>query len=108
MDIIDHPILGKLTGEENITIYFEGKKFSVRDGLTVAAALMAKGVYTLGHSRNLSQPRGLYCANGRCHSCLVTIDGIDHVRSCSTLVRHGMIITQCRRDPDLLRSSNDN
>jgi sarcosine oxidase subunit alpha len=108
MDIIDHPILGKLTPKENVTIYFEGKKISVRDGLTVAAALIANGVYAFGHSRNLSQARGLYCANGRCQSCLLTIDGVERVRSCNILVRDGMIVKQSTRDPDLRGGSNDN
>ena len=43
MDIIDHPILGKLTTKKNVTIYFEGKKLLARDGITVAAALMSEG-----------------------------------------------------------------
>jgi sarcosine oxidase subunit alpha len=108
MDIIDHPVLGKLTAKKNITIYFEGKKVLARDGVTVAAALIAEGVYALGQSRNLSQARGMYCANGRCQSCLVNIDGVERVRSCSTLVRDGMIIKQSTRDPDLTGDSHDN
>jgi len=108
MDIIDHPILGKLTAQKSVTIYFEGKKIPARDGITLAAALIAEGVYALGHSRNLSQARGMYCANGRCQSCLVTVDGVERVRSCSTLVRDGMIVTQSTRDPDLMGDSHDN
>jgi sarcosine oxidase subunit alpha len=108
MDIINHPVLGTLTTQKRISIYFEGKKLSVREGLTVAAALIANGVYTFGHSRNLSQARGLYCANGRCQSCLMTIDGVARVRSCSTLVRDGMTVKQSTRDPDLRGDSHDN
>lgn len=107
MDIVDHPVLGRLPEQKSLTIYFEGKALHVREGLTVAAALISHGVHKLGHSRNLSQPRGLYCAHGRCQSCLVTIDGVDRVQSCITLVRDGMTIAQSIGDPDLRSDSHD-
>lgn len=91
-----------------VTIYFEGASFLAREGQTVAAALMENGIYKFGQSRNLSQARGLYCAKGRCQSCLVTIDGVEHVRSCITLVRDGMIIKQSTGDLDVRRDSNEN
>ena len=50
----------------------------------------------------------MYCGNGRCQSCLVTIDGIERVRSCSTLVRDGMIIKPSTGNPDLTGDSHDN
>jgi len=87
-----------------VTIYFEGREFRAREGQTVAAALMANGIYKLGQSRNLSQARGLYCGSGRCQSCLMTIDGVEHVRSCITIVRDGMVIKQSIGDPDVLNS----
>jgi sarcosine oxidase subunit alpha len=108
MDIVDHPILGKLVAPKHVTIYFEDKKICAREGITVAAALIAEGVYAPGHSRNLAQARGMYCANGRCQSCLVTVDGVERVRSCHTLVRDGMTITPSPRDPDLTGDSHDN
>jgi sarcosine oxidase subunit alpha len=108
VDIVDHPVLGRLPWKRCITIYFEGNALLVREGLTVAAALMAKGEYRLGYSRNLSQPRGLYCANGRCQSCLMTIDGVDRVRSCITLVHDGMTIAQSIGDPDLGGNPHEN
>jgi sarcosine oxidase, subunit alpha len=108
MDIVNHPVLGGLPEGRTVTIDFEGKKLSAREGQTIASALMANGVYTLGHSRKLSQPRGVYCGNGRCQSCLMTIDGVEHVRSCSTLVRDGMTVKQSTGDPDVRRDPHEN
>ena len=107
MDVVDHPVLGTLPEQRRLTIYFEGNALQVPEGLTVAAALMSHGIYKLGHSRNLSQPRGLYCGHGRCQSCLVTIDGLGRAQSCITLVRDGMKIAQSTSDPDLKSDSND-
>lgn len=94
MRIENHPIFGVLTKGEKITIYFEGKPLQVIKGQTVVSALMDHGIYVLGHSRNLSQPRGCYCSNGRCHSCMMTINGISHMRSCITLVEDNMTIVR--------------
>ncbi len=106
-EIENHPVFGDLTSTKTVTIYFEGSKLPAREGQTVAAALMANGIYKFGHSRKLSQPRGMFCGNGRCQSCLVTIDGVEHVRSCRTLVRDGMIIQPCTSDPDVRRDHHE-
>lgn len=105
MDIVDHPVCGTLPESRELTITFEGNPLKVREGLTIAAALMGHGIYGLGHSRNLSRPRGLYCNQGRCHSCLVTVDDSEHVQSCITVVRDGMRISRCTGDPDLRSES---
>jgi sarcosine oxidase subunit alpha len=108
MDIQNHAILGELSPVKEVTIYFDGSRLTAREGQTIASALMANGVYAFGHSRNLSQVRGFYCGNGRCQSCLVTIDGVERLKSCSTLVRDGMVITQCTGDPDVRRDLHGN
>lgn len=108
MKISNHPVLGPLPEGKIVTIYFEGEALKAREGQTVAAALLENGVYKLGHSRNLSQARGLYCANGRCQSCLMTIDGVEHVKSCSTLVRDNMTVKHSAGDPEVRRDSHAN
>jgi sarcosine oxidase subunit alpha len=94
MRIDVHPVLGALPERKSITIYFENKPMKVYEGQTVAAALMDHQVYVLGYSRNLLQPRGCYCLNGRCQSCMMTINNIEHVRSCTTLVQDQMTIAR--------------
>lgn len=107
MEITNHPVYGQIEESKVVTIFLEGKPLPAREGQTVAAALMANGIYKLGHSRMSSQPRGLYCANGRCQSCLMTIDGVEHVRSCHTLVKDGMQIKQNTGDIDVRRSPHE-
>ena len=108
MEINNHPVLGIRPQGKIITIFFEGKALKAREGQTVASALMNNGVYLLGHSRNLSQARGLYCSNGRCQSCSMTIDGVEHVRSCVTLVKDKMTIRQSTGDSEVRRDSHEN
>lgn len=108
MEILQHPVLGEMSKVRTVTIYFNGKPILAREGQTVASALMANGIYKLGQSRTLSQARGFYCGNGRCQSCLMTINGVDHERSCRTLVREGMTVTQSSGDPDDRRDRDEN
>ena len=108
MEIVNHPVLGKLPKGNTVTIDFEGQKLQAREGQTVASALMMNGINKFGHSRNMSQARGLYCANGRCQSCLMTIDGVEHTRACSTIVRDGMTIAKNTGDPEIGRSLHGN
>lgn len=105
MQIWDHPVLGE-TSKEEITLYFEGEPLKARKGQIVAAALMANGIKKLGVSRKLRQSRGLFCANGRCCSCFMTVNGLDHVLTCMTLAEEGMRISINNGDPDVRRDSN--
>ena len=107
LDIIDHPVLGELLKEEKITIFFEGEAILARLGQTIASALIGNGVYNLGNSRNLVKPRGLFCSNGRCCSCYMTVNKIEHVRTCVTLVEEGMKIQRNTSDPDVRREPNE-
>lgn len=105
--IAHHPVFGDVTAAKTVMIYFADRPLPAREGQTVAAALMANGIYTFGRSRNLAQPRGMFCGNGRCQSCLMTIDGVEHVRSCRTLVREGMVVQPCSSDPDVGRDRHE-
>ncbi|MFD1067514.1 (2Fe-2S)-binding protein [Oceanobacillus locisalsi] len=98
MQIIEHPILGEKSNEE-VTFYFNNQPLKAKKGQTVAAALMANGIRKLGVSRKLFKARGVFCGNGRCMNCFVTIDGLDHVLSCTTLVEEGMKVFSNESDP---------
>ncbi|MEW9676895.1 (2Fe-2S)-binding protein [Lentibacillus sp. L22] len=89
--------------EKEIFFYFNGKMLKARQGQTIAAALMANGIKKFGISRKLQQPRGLFCANGRCCSCFVSVNDLDHVLSCMTLIEEGAIIHSNDGDPDVRR-----
>jgi len=69
-----------------------GKTFQVRDGATVAAALLALGVPFLRRSIK-GEPRAALCGMGICFECRASVDGVPHVVTCQTLVRDGMRVT---------------
>ncbi len=92
MRITEHPVLRFERGRK-VTIYFEGRPIEAYEGETIAMALHAAGIRVLSHSGEKHRPRGgLFCAIGKCSSCLVKVNGIPNVRSCITLVEDGMRI----------------
>ena len=62
------------------------------EGEPVAAALWANGVRVLRWSEKRGEPRGVFCALGRCTDCVMTVDGQPNVRTCVTPVVAGMRI----------------
>lgn len=92
----------------NVMFTFNGQKLHGKKGQTVAAALYLNGIKNLGISRKLQKPRGMYCGNGRCCSCFVTVDSTDHVLSCMTLLKEGMAVQSNDGDPDIRRWDDGN
>ena len=90
MRIEEHPVIdfGKRR-RRKITIYFEGKPIEAYEGEPIAEALHAAGVRVLNYTPR-GRPRGLFCAIGKCSSCLMKVNGVPNVRTCITLVEDGM------------------
>ena len=61
-------------------------------GETVAAVLLAQGYRAFRRTPHGQLPRGLFCNQGICFDCLVTVDGTPNVRACMTAVRPDMVI----------------
>ena len=74
-----------------VTIYLNGQAVTAYQGESVHAALLAAGIRVLRKSHQ-GQGRGVLCGMGVCYECLVTIDGVPHVRSCMTEVQAEMEI----------------
>ena len=91
---------------KEVTFYFNGHLLKAKKGQTIAAALMANKIKKFGISRKLQQSRGLFCANGRCCSCFVSVNDLDHVVSCMTLVEEDMRVGSNDGDPDMRRGRN--
>src|SRR3569833_2493853 len=72
---------------EACVIDFEGAPLRACAGESVAVALYAAGVRTLGRSTKYHRPRGACCFEGHCASCLMRIDGKPNVRACLAPVR---------------------
>lgn len=100
MHIKQHPILGEQL-QKQVTIYFNDEPYTAYEQQSVAAALLANDIKQLGVSRNLVQPRGMFCSRGRCCSCYMTVNGEDHVRTCMTKVVDGMKIFPNNGDPQV-------
>jgi sarcosine oxidase subunit alpha len=65
-----------------ITIDFEGAPVPAFEGEPVAVALHAAGIGTLARSSKYHRPRGFFCLDGHCASCLLRIDGRPNQRAC--------------------------
>lgn len=75
-----------------VPITVDGIEFSVPDGISLAAALLTMGRYTLRRSPRLGLPRGAFCLMGVCQECVVVVD--DRIaRACLTEVRPGLVVT---------------
>ncbi|HXA69460.1 MAG TPA: (2Fe-2S)-binding protein [Stellaceae bacterium] len=75
-----------------VTIAVDGASVAARAGDTVAAALLASGIWAFRTSGVSGTARGPYCMMGVCFDCLVAIDGIGSRQACLVPVREGMRI----------------
>lgn len=90
--IINHSILGKIKRREQINIYVDGRKIPAYEEEPIAAALAAAGIKVFRFTSTRTEPRGIFCAIGRCTDCVMTVDGQSNVRTCITPVKEGMKI----------------
>ncbi|MCD6383995.1 MAG: FAD-dependent oxidoreductase [Thermoplasmata archaeon] len=100
MRLEKHPVLDFKRGKR-VTIYLDGKEVEAYEGETIAMALYAAGVRELSRSQVFYRPRGLFCAIGKCASCIMTVDGVPNVRTCITPVKDGMRVETPRGPPTL-------
>ena len=73
----------------NIEIFVDGRRTRAVAGESVASALLNAGVTSFRRSES-AEARAPLCGMGVCYECRVTIDGVEHRRSCMTVVEHGM------------------
>ncbi len=85
-------LLPELTRGPALTVTVNGTAVEAYDGETIAAVLLAAGLWQLRRTRRRGEPRGPYCGMGVCFECLVTVDGTAAVRACLTPVTDGMRI----------------
>lgn len=88
--IEEHPILGKQQKGNIVSFYYDGKKIKGYEGEPIAAALKAAGVMVHRYTKKRHEPRGIFCAIGRCTDCVMVVDGKPNVRTCVTPLREGM------------------
>jgi len=91
--IDDHPILGAPPPAREVTIHVDGRPVPAREGETVASALVAAGWTAFRTTERRRQPRGVFCAIGKCTDCVMTVNGVPNVRTCVTLVQDDMQVS---------------
>lgn len=79
-------------GAGSLTIYFEGRALTARDGDSIAAALLANNIVVTRTTTLSAAARGPYCMMGACFECLAKVDDRTGVQTCMTPVREGMHI----------------
>lgn len=92
MRIKDHPILEQPEWGKRIVFSLDGKPIEAFEGEPIATALMAAGHRVLRYTNKHGDPRGIFCALGRCTDCMMTVDGQPNIRTCITPVRNGMSV----------------
>jgi sarcosine oxidase, subunit alpha len=78
--------------QPEILFEWNGNSVTAKPGDTVATALYRSGARTFTYSYQHGRPRGLLCLTGSCPNCMVNIDGVPNVRSCTTPARNGMAV----------------
>jgi glycine/D-amino acid oxidase-like deaminating enzyme len=73
-------------------ITVDGRPLPIRRGQTIAGVLVAAGQRVLRVTRSGGRPRGLFCAMGVCHDCLVTVNGRAGVLACRRLAADGDVV----------------
>lgn len=90
MRITEHPVLDIDKNRKAVTIFYNGRPLTAYDGEPVASALMAAGIRSMRTTARRHEPRGVFCAIGRCTDCMMIVNGMPNTRTCVTIVKDGM------------------
>lgn len=92
MRIQEHPILGSSIERKLVTFTYDGKAMQGYEGEPIAAALKAAGVMVHRYTVKYHEPRGIFCAIGKCTDCVMVVNGQPNIRTCITPLAEGMTI----------------
>ncbi len=88
--IAEHPILGVPDKGRLVTFMYDGVPVQGHEGEPIAMALKAAGIEVHRFTAKRHEPRGIFCAIGRCTDCVMVVDGQPNVRTCMTPLAEGM------------------
>lgn len=88
--IVEHPILGAPSKGSRVVFTYDGVEMEGYEGEPIAMALKATGVEVHRFTAKRHEPRGIFCAIGRCTDCVMVVDGKPNVRTCMTPLVAGM------------------
>ncbi|MGQ9517038.1 MAG: (2Fe-2S)-binding protein [Anaerolineae bacterium] len=75
-----------------VRVRVDGQEVEAPAGQTIAALLLSLGYRSFNLSKVSHSPRGLFCGQGVCFECEVTLGGGERVRACVTQIEAGMEI----------------
>lgn len=90
--ITNHPILGETPERKLVKFTYDGKTLEGYEGEPIASALRVAGVMAHRYTVKKHEPRGVFCAIGRCTDCVMVVDGKPNVRTCITPLAEGMTV----------------
>ena len=90
--ITNHPILGETPERTLVKFTYDGKTLEGYEGEPIASALRVAGVMAHRYTAKKHEPRGVFCAIGRCTDCVMVVDGKPNVRTCITPLAEGMTV----------------
>jgi sarcosine oxidase subunit alpha len=82
---------------EAVPIAFDGRELVAAAGDTVTTALLRNGIVATSRSLKFRRPRGPFCLQGDCGTCLVRIGGQPNLRACMHVVTPGLAIAAQNR-----------
>lgn len=92
MRIEKHPILDDFNKGRLVEFTFDGRTLTGYEGEPIAIALEDQGVMIHRYTVRNHEPRGVFCAIGRCTDCVMIVDGMANIRTCITPLREGMVV----------------
>ena len=88
--ITEHPILKSYSKGKLVSFEYDGKTIEGYEGEPIAIALKANGIMIHRYTAKYNEPRGMFCAIGRCTDCVMIVNGKPNVRTCVTALEEGM------------------
>lgn len=85
-----HPILGDSPKGKPVSFTYDGQVLQGIEGEPISAALRVAGVMTHRYTKKRHEPRGVFCAIGRCTDCVMVVNGMPNIRTCITPLEEGM------------------
>jgi predicted molibdopterin-dependent oxidoreductase YjgC len=79
--------------QATVSVSLDGTPVALPAGMSVAAALLARGELVTRLSPSCGRPCSPHCLMGVCFECWMEIDGVSR-QACLTEVREGMVINR--------------
>ena len=92
MRIEEHPVLGTFEKGSRVEFSFDEQTMEGFGGEPIAIALRSNGVLIHRYTSRRNEPRGMFCAIGRCTDCIMVVDGRPNIRTCVEPLKAGMVV----------------